>query len=63
MSPRSVFLGGVILEGALVIIAILVSYLYDGKPLLNPVLFDLEGVGTGIAASLPMVAYFAFSLS
>ena len=63
MKPRSVFLWGIILEGMLVIIAILVSYLYDGKPLLNPIRFDLEGLGMGIAATLPMVAYFAFSLS
>ena len=63
MKPRSVFLGGIILEGALVIIAILISYWRGGAPLLNPIRFDLEGLGLGIAATLPMVAYFAFSLS
>ena len=63
MKPRSVFLGGIILEGALVIIAILISYWRGGEPLLNPIRFDLEGLGLGIAATLPMVAYFAFSLS
>jgi len=63
MSARSVFLGGIILEAVLVVLAVLGSYLYDGKFLLNPILFDLDGLGTGIAASLPMVAYFVFSLS
>ena len=63
MKPRSVFLGGIILEGVLVLIAVLVSYLWAGKPLLNAIRFDLDGFGTGLAATLPMVAYFAFSLS
>ena len=63
MKPRSVFLGGIILEGVLVLIAVLVSYLSAGKLLLNPICFDLDGLGTGLAATLPMVAYFAFSLS
>ncbi len=63
MKPRSVFLGGIILEGVLVLIAVLVSYLSAGKLLLNPIFFDLDGLGTGLAATLPMVAYFAFSLS
>lgn len=63
MKPRSVFLGGVFLEGILVLIAVIVSYLWAGKPLLNAIRFDLDGLGTGLAATLPMVAYFAFSLS
>jgi len=63
MTTRSVFLGGLILETVLVVIATLVSYLFFDTPLLNPIGFDREGLLTGVAASLPMVAYFVFSLS
>ena len=63
MKPRAVFLGGVFLEGILLLVAVILSYLWAGKALLNPIRFDLEGLGTGLAATLPMVAYFAFSLS
>ena len=63
MKPRSVFLGGVILEGGLVLVAVILGYLLAGQPLLNPIRFDLEGLATGLAATVPMLAYFAFSLS
>jgi len=63
MKPRSVFLGGVILEGGLVLVAIILGYLLAGQPLLNPIRFDPDGLVTGLVATLPMLAYFAFSLS
>ena len=63
MKPRSVFLGGVILEGGLVLVAVILGYLLAGQPLLNPIRLDLDGLATGLAATLPMVAYFVFSLS
>ena len=63
MTRRSFFLWGFILEVALVGIAVLVSYLFFDTLLLNPITFDQEGVITGLAASLPIVAYFFFSLS
>ena len=63
LKPRSVFLGGVILEGGLVLVAVILGYLLAGQPLLNPIRLDLDGLATGLAATLPMVAYFVFSLS
>ena len=63
MKRRHVFPGGVILEGGLVLVAVILGYLLAGKPLLNPIRFDLDGLVSGLAATLPMLAYIAFSLS
>ncbi len=63
MKQHHLFPLGVIFEGGLVPVAVILGYLLAGQPLLNPIRFDLDGLATGLAATLPMVAYFAFSLS